>query len=250
VDGIGGITWDGTLLMCRLLQSLHLTPLHVLELGCGSGLSGLVASALAQCTTVTLTDQEVDLAELNVRGRPGIVALPLPWGEDCGPVIESRGRPHVIIGCEVACLRRQQDKLVRSIQTLALPETVVLVSFDEGPQPNTCSAERDLDLRMQGLGFRKDTLSAGRVVWERVDPSEERAALEDLSMPLGCSEHSACHGYGVRLESTSSETRSGPVSSDNCSIGTHHICAYFKETALCRCSTCGELCYRVFQTSS
>lgn len=192
VDGIGGTTWDGALHMCRLFAALppHLRTrdLHILELGCGSGLFGLFARTLSpERWRVTLTDREVDLALTNARLlekqysmlSSGLVAsslplqtvLPLTWGclngaeQENGILSACPQRPDVIVGCEVACLRRQQEALIASILHVMNPETLVFISFDEPPQPNSCSSERDFDTRTAAVGFKKATVQASSLRW-------------------------------------------------------------------------------------
>ncbi|KAJ1423342.1 hypothetical protein B484DRAFT_106436 [Ochromonadaceae sp. CCMP2298] len=63
VDGIGGVSWDGALVLSKVLEQL--TPAgHLVELGCGAGLAGIVASRLG--FRATLTDRYADLAALNI----------------------------------------------------------------------------------------------------------------------------------------------------------------------------------------
>jgi len=98
VDGLGGATWDGAVLLCDLLDR-WLSPLsysvkgvqgvqgvqaeseagaeadqsatgghvRVLDVGCGTGISGLVAAVASSRVRAALTDQESDLALQNLR---------------------------------------------------------------------------------------------------------------------------------------------------------------------------------------
>lgn len=53
VDGIGGFAWNGSLMMCHLLQSLNISSsiacerkkLHVHEIGCGSAVPSILLAA-------------------------------------------------------------------------------------------------------------------------------------------------------------------------------------------------------------
>ncbi len=72
VDGLGGETWDGALMLSSFMSSLHFgNGERIVELGCGSGLCGLVTSAAdGPSISVILTDRFVDLATLNTeRGK-------------------------------------------------------------------------------------------------------------------------------------------------------------------------------------
>ena len=59
VDGLGGIVWNGALALARYLElHIELAEQTVLELGCGSGLVGIICKALG-ARKVLLTDQYV-----------------------------------------------------------------------------------------------------------------------------------------------------------------------------------------------
>lgn len=72
VDGIGGTTWEGALVLARVFESIasqadsqyDLSHCHVLELGCGTGLVGIVANKLG--FRATITDRVADLAASNI----------------------------------------------------------------------------------------------------------------------------------------------------------------------------------------
>lgn len=81
VDGIGGMTWDGALVLCRVLEKIYYEAVcyvpqgyapgkqlvrgcHMLELGSGTGLVGMLAAQLGFRSTVT--DRDSDLAEYNI----------------------------------------------------------------------------------------------------------------------------------------------------------------------------------------
>ncbi len=100
VDGLGGANWDGSLLLCNVLQKWltprsgpkerdtpfessssalavssssvnaynrdKMTPPHIVELGCGSGMLGLVLNRLNPHVNITCTDREIDLVEENI----------------------------------------------------------------------------------------------------------------------------------------------------------------------------------------
>lgn len=72
VDGIGGTTWEGSIILGRLLEMIFveldvwdgLNGCHLLELGCGTGMIGILAGKLGFRSTIT--DRFSDLAALNV----------------------------------------------------------------------------------------------------------------------------------------------------------------------------------------
>ena len=197
VDGIGGTTWDGTLITIEaFLNSLLLTndrQLKVIELGCGTGLASIALSLTRPNLDIIMTDREIDLAQSNLTlllshhfAPPpvNIRVAPLTWGciDNCTQenhiLTMLNDRPDIIYGCEITCLRKQQPALIQSILYLMKPTTLLIFSFDEGPQPSTCSAESDMDKQLlcnslgnalgQGLGFIKKTIWHGKCQWTTV----------------------------------------------------------------------------------
>ena len=237
VDGIGGVAWDGSFLMARTLRRLvescpAASSLHVLELGCGLGICGI--SIASRVAAVTLTDQTIDLAASNALATPGasnVVTLPQSWGEGLEEDLLRRraaGTPDILVGCEVACLRSQQRKLVDTIRGLAGRRTVVLLSFDEHPPPNRCSAERDMHALMLDAGFRGVCVSAARVRWSIPKAGASIATMEGIKV-----ESEICIGPD-NLPCAQLEAFSGDP------IEMHHIVAYFMEETTATCPSCGK----------
>jgi hypothetical protein len=222
VDGIGGITWEGSLLLAYLLQQYDLSGQTLVELGGGAGLVSLALVSVDQQSRtsdsyngvhVVCTDRVIDLAVQNMvqqqqqqgdrtdavsdlttqssqsqAARKRLTCLPLTWGcldraaEELHILnninnVNCTVRPDIIFGAEVACLRAQQPSLVQSIIYLAGPNTVVIMGFDEGPQPNGVTAERELDERMRGShGYEKAVLCSSIIVWVKNDTESSREA--------------------------------------------------------------------------
>jgi hypothetical protein len=223
VDGIGGITWEGSLLLAYLLQQYDLSGQTLVELGGGAGLVSLALVSVDQQSRtsdsynggvhVVCTDRVIDLAVQNMvqqqqqqgdrtdavsdmttlspqsqAARERLTCLPLTWGcldraaEELHILnninnVNCTVRPDIIFGAEVACLRAQQPSLVQSIIYLAGQNTVVIMGFDEGPQPNGVTAERELDERMCGLhGYKKAVLCSSSIVWVKNDTESSREA--------------------------------------------------------------------------
>ena len=244
VDGIGGVAWDGSFLMALTLRRLvdsspYASSLHVLELGCGTGVCGI--SIAHRVAAVTLTDQSVDLATSNcrsIRCASNVIAMPLSWGEDQErDLLRRRGAnvPNLLVGCEIACLRSQLSKLMRTIDALAGRSTIVLLSFDELPPPNSCTAEREMNELMSAAGFSGASISAARVTWSRVEHGTSAAVMKEVAV-----ESEVCLGSGeYPCPQSRAERASKGISLDS-SEGVHHIVAYFRHSSFVSCKICGK----------
>lgn len=80
VDGIGGTTWEGALVLAHVMETIaacadnadDVGHCHVLEVGCGTGILGIVTHKLGFRTTIT--DRVVDLAAHNLQQNEAVVA--------------------------------------------------------------------------------------------------------------------------------------------------------------------------------
>ena len=217
VDGIGGGVWEGAIILSNLVEAIVTPSHHVLELGCGAGLTGIVAGL--QGAKVTLTDRTTDLAEENIsllqkhletknwqqqqqqqqqqqpERFPGIRSYELSWGANDieKMILSERGRIDIIIGAEIACLRKQQNNLMETIDALSDPSTIVLLSFDDPPVQISSSIlptenistsssadngglgiiskyERELDEKMKAAGFHRAVVCTATVEWYKKPP--------------------------------------------------------------------------------
>jgi Lysine methyltransferase len=223
VDGIGGGTWEGAILMSKLLEAINVDCNHqVVELGCGAGLSGIVAALRGSRTEIS--DRVVDLATENIaycrdqletgpynlfdngainsaKGTKfDICAYEISWGlEDNAE--STTDHPDLILGAEITCLRKQQPDLMKTIEVLAGPKTLILLSFDDLPMPismptsgtnrseregsdvanGRCPVdavsmyEREFDGRMQAAGFNRAVVCTAAVDWFKENVREGSA---------------------------------------------------------------------------
>jgi hypothetical protein len=190
VDGIGGTTWEGSFLLSHVLDTLsdgidsstHLNNIHILELGCGSGLVGL--SAALKGFSVTLTDRETDLAKINYtllqQNYPettlDVHIQNLEWGDETmlNSLIEQRGNVDILVGAEILCLRKQHPYLLRTIQYLAElnPAMIILFTADGANEKIVNSiAEEEFILKMKTAksSFRSARIAYGEIRWEDIE---------------------------------------------------------------------------------
>jgi predicted nicotinamide N-methyase len=210
--------------LCKLLEDMDInSEAHVLELGCGTGVCGILASRLG--CKVTLTDRNADLAMRNIDKNTqhsidefdsfDMVALNMPWegaktifdaqpksdgkqDEDLqypdnkadiaytvNDVLKLRGPADIVIGAEITCLGKQQGLLVEVIAELcaANPSAVVLLSFDGPSPPNACRYEAEMVRRMKEKGFCSVVGSSGLVSWQNDMFRENTSAMPAAQAP-------------------------------------------------------------------
>jgi len=175
VDGIGGVLWDGTLVLNRFLECLlpALRPkdkagLHVVELGCGAGLSSVLLSSLSDKygedlkLRITATDRHSDLAAANCP-RDVIRVVDLDWSDTRASedLVATHGQVDMIIGSEIVVLNKQQRHLASTIATLSSPQTLVFLTVDDESK-----YESEFILAMNEQGFtRCYTVASGSIHW-------------------------------------------------------------------------------------
>lgn len=192
-DGIGGIIWEGSIVLCEFLQ-LYLggsslkDNLGAFEVGAGTGLSGIV-SAMCGVPTI-ITDRYADLAEKNVREitkylKHKSTFAPIgvrdySWGDSAEEVLKDFPVIHhankVIYGAEIACLMKQHDLLVDSIQQLAdqSPSSVVFITFDGSPADAPAKYKSSFLQKMKNSGFASAVVFTGSIEWQ----ADENSSME------------------------------------------------------------------------
>lgn len=181
VDGIGGTTWDGSLLLCELLLRTRaaLTECTLLELGCGSGLCGICIAA--DCAVMVTTDQEIDLVQQNLYLNPhdNLSAVSLQWGEELGTLSDQHW--DVLFGAEITCLKSQHGALVDTIDRLVDDRTIVLLTFDESwSNSGDIVYKRSFIEGMTNRGFEHEPILDGEVSW-RKKKGDKRDSLTEFN---------------------------------------------------------------------
>ncbi|BFZ18695.1 hypothetical protein BsWGS_21733 [Bradybaena similaris] len=122
--GVSAMVWDSAIVLAEYLENhKHLIQgKKVLELGAGTGLTGLVAAALG--ADVTLTERAEALAHLNssinqnTQNRPWkISAKVLDWTQ----TVDSQGFSNfdVVLGSDIIYIEDTFEDLLRTLKTLA-----------------------------------------------------------------------------------------------------------------------------------
>lgn len=193
------------------------------------------------------------------------IALPLDWKKrnEVDAVlsrvqIESvdSSFPDMIVGAEIAVLKKLQPWLVDTIDALAGPQTLVLLSCDGVPAALPDSDfERSLDDRMRSKGFLKAIVHAAKITWVASGSSgdstnrTEEAVLRDLrpeyqvgnadSVPLRVMSLST-QERALTESMDSVVLKSQKTKDDNSELDQHHINMYFRATALRSCRRCHQ----------
>ncbi|XP_078702503.1 protein N-lysine methyltransferase METTL21A-like isoform X1 [Branchiostoma floridae x Branchiostoma belcheri] len=130
--GVAAVVWDAAVVLGEYLESeVSLTDQTVIELGAGTGLTGMVAAL--QGAKVTITEREIALASLqsNVETNipPGttrhpVVIQELTWGQNLHLYPTSF---HYVLGADIIYLKETFQDLLKTLVHLSNCETVVLL---------------------------------------------------------------------------------------------------------------------------
>jgi SAM-dependent methyltransferase len=226
VDGIGGVLWDGSVIILNILESLPIRGKKLIEFGCGIGICGIFAAFKG--ASVTLTDREVDLVTQNIETTTfpkdtNICCQSLTWGQQSELPIQPFD---IILVCECACLLKQQDSLVQSISERVGPGTLIFVTFDGKPPPNDVKYEIKFDNLMKSSGFYSQCIDYSRVDWYEDQLSDGREKIFSASVV-----HLGTEGFPFK--------NTPPIQTQHLKDSTdHHVTVYYRPTATSTCCRC------------
>lgn len=255
VDGIGGIVWEGAILLSQYLRD-NMVPSRcglVVELGCGTGLCGLVAAKMGVRTI--LTDREVDLARDNAAllthmhpecGEGDVVVSELDWHEPIPDVVVSAHtqKCKLILGVEVACLQKQQSALVSVLTKLYTPNSLILITFDAGAEPS--KYERSFRAAMRDKGFLNTTVHSGSVEFSREPQGFIGSPMASLPPTYPEARRTYCT---VHTDAVPTSTAPEGVDVDGEACKRHFIEAFYKPSASRTCSRCNGAYFDAFNTA-
>ncbi len=247
VDGIGGIIWEGSLLLCEVLKKINKSNCTIIELGCGVGICGLTALRLGH--KCIITDREVDLVRENFESlkctlpdADSATIVELEWGTELMPfsIQESCSPEKVIIGAEITCLINQQGRLIQTIESLYSSSTVILLTFDGGSQPS--KYETNFRRILAEKGYLSRTVSSGQVT-----ESEHRPHLPDSNIDELLEPSDGRRTYFYLNEDENVQAHSHEASPYEC--GKHHIVEmFYKSSAVHICSRCNMEYFNIFNS--
>lgn len=166
-----------------LLQRSSWQDVHAVEVGAGIGLCAVVAARLGMQVVATDGDERiVGLIESNL-GRNQVAsslarATRLRWGEaDAMALLGLNHAPEILIatGCVYGSSAEVWDALIRTLDELSGPETLVLLVHGNGTAPGT--------LQLRGRFY---------------EIAEKRFRLADVPLQALASEHDGCRLHCMR----------------------------------------------------
>lgn len=246
VDGIGGVIWDGSILLCYLLETIDvkiLQSLRILEVGAGAGLCGILAAKIG--AEVILTDRATDLVEINVesarRSSPNplkISIIQLDWSAQ-NSYEHDFSDLDLILGAEVACLLQQQDYLLSLLDSLCLSSSraVILLTFDglSNSVPMSIYETAILE-KFKARGYCSKLIIEGQIKWhasipENISNSEFLEYQPISDPPPNTSTRTYCTLQPIGMEQLGQNM-------DANSMQFHHVIAFYRPSAGNTCSRC------------
>eukprot|EP00118_Oscarella_pearsei_P001823 m.8603 g.8603 ORF g.8603 m.8603 type:complete len:235 (+) comp20726_c0_seq4:77-781(+) len=148
--GVAAVVWNASVMMSEWLESgvIDLKGKRVLELGSGTGLAGMVASALGGHVTLTDRALALDLLQMNVdlnrdHLTDPITVSELDWTSDLSQFAGDHGDQwDVILGADLIYDESVFDSLIRTFARFTQKSTTIYLS---------CKIRYERDLRFINL---------------------------------------------------------------------------------------------------
>lgn len=258
-DGIGGVIWDGSLIMSYILEDIIpniVSETTTIELGAGSGMCSIVTSkcSLPEANIkVISTDRYIDLLEINTANNNlnnRITCNVLNWDNPEDSLMKpiDENIPLIIYGVEIACLVKQQHKLINTIKSLCQDNTnsVIFITFDEYPS-NESNYEKQFIQLMKNEKFIHSIIFTGSIIW---DDHESVGYLDDITSQYDNDLHrlsfptSRHENRIIQKESYICSNNEPPpipilgINNNKNTKSTHHVIAFYKNSSTRTCKTC------------
>lgn len=130
--GVAAVVWDAAIVLGRYLEKIA-AQLHgkkVIELGAGTGFTGIVASLLGGNVTITDRKMALNVTRMNVEGNLGkdqdsVEIKELEWGQN----VSSFSPPFdFVLGADIVYIEETFSDLLKTLQDLCDENSVVLMS--------------------------------------------------------------------------------------------------------------------------
>ncbi|KAB5562263.1 hypothetical protein PHYPO_G00015910 [Pangasianodon hypophthalmus] len=141
---VGCVVWDAAIVLSKYLETEQFcnsrsgvstwSSKHMIELGAGTGVVGIMAASLGANVTVTDLEDLQPLLELNIRenrellSTGSITAKVLKWGEN---VTDFLPHPDYILLADCIYYEQSVVPLVETLKLLAGPETCVICCYEQ-----------------------------------------------------------------------------------------------------------------------
>ncbi|KAM9466207.1 protein N-lysine methyltransferase METTL21D [Clarias gariepinus] len=174
---VGCVVWDAAIVLSKYLETEQFcnsqsgvstwSCKHMIELGAGTGLVGIMAASLGANVTVTDLEDLQPLLELNIRenrellSTGSITAKVLKWG---GNVTDFLPYPDYILMADCIYYEQSVVPLVETLKLLAGPETCVICCYEQ----RTMGVNPEIEKRFFELLLQD--FKAEKVPAERQDP--------------------------------------------------------------------------------
>lgn len=263
VDGIGGTTWEGSLILGRLVgqllqESSACTDMDILELGAGAGLVSLHLANMGH--SVVVTDRFSDLASQNFASfcanNPKVSIRAdlrdLDWAEDSlqtlTDILQSHSNIRLVVGAEITCLRKQHRYLVKNLLEISRqsPNALMLFTFDgvaQAPHVYDSQYEKEFLSAMKEHGFAFSVIHNAKVSWVK-ETTESMVQNDKLSQVAHYEDLSGCVYQDFDMVSRSILSRQESNLTDYKAelpyddTFYHHIIAFYRPTLVNTCSRC------------
>ena len=256
-DGIGGVVWDGAIIASFVLEEiipLLTSKTTLLGLGEGAGLTSISCSKSMKSTqdniTVIGTDRYIDLLDINIRNnnlQDKIKSKILNWDNPEQSILdlEDLEENMIIFGVEIACLVKQQHKLINTIKHIckSSSNSIILITFDDQPS-NQSNYEKQFIQLMKNENYAHAVIFTGSVQW---DLYQNNAFLYDYTNRYyNDLNHVAFPRIREQKEKEivqpNNKDQNPPIPfKDNLtSTNTHHIIAFYKVAKVSTCKNCNK----------
>ncbi|XP_071972130.1 protein N-lysine methyltransferase METTL21D isoform X2 [Engystomops pustulosus] len=136
---VGCVVWDAAIVLSKFLERQECAEpglfkgRHVVELGSGTGIVGIMASTLGANVTVTDLEDLQHLMKANITSNSALIsgscqAKVLKWGED---VLDFSPSPDYILMADCIYYEESLKPLLKTLRDLASGETCILCCYEE-----------------------------------------------------------------------------------------------------------------------